>query len=92
MLQGEIPFVDPALFANIDEATISKAAMKTNGAPGPSGLDALGWRHILVSQNYGDAGRDLRTSIALMARNLATQTVDVEPDETTCLDAYPSCA
>ena len=43
MLQGEIPFVDTALFANIDEATISKAAMKTNDAVGPSGFDALGW-------------------------------------------------
>ena len=91
MLQGGIPFVDQALFAKIDEATISKAAMKTNDAAGPAGLDALGWRHILVSRNYGDAGRDLRTSIALMARNLATQMVDVKPDETTCLEAYLSC-
>ena len=91
MLQGEIPFVDTALFANIDEATISKAAMKTNDASGPSGLDALGWRHILVSRNYGDAERDLRTSIALMERNLATQMVDVKPNETTCLEAYLSC-
>ena len=91
ILQGEIPFVDPALFANIDEAPISKAAIRTNDAAGPSGLDALGWRHILLSRNYGDAGRDLRTSIALMARNLATQMVDVKPDETTCLEAYLSC-
>ena len=64
ILQGESPFVEPALYANIDEATISKAAMKTNDAAGPSGLDAFGSRHILVSRNYGDAGRDLRTSIA----------------------------
>ena len=64
ILQGESPFVEPALYANIDEATISKAAMKTNDAAGPSGLDAFGWRHNLVSRNYGDAGRDLRTSIA----------------------------
>ena len=41
MLDGDIPFVDPVLFANIDEA-ISKAAMRTYGAAGPSGLDALG--------------------------------------------------
>ena len=91
MLQGEVPFVDPALFANINEATILKAAMKTNGAAGPSGLDALGWRHILVSRNYGDAGRDLRSSIALMARKLATQMAEVEPDQPTSLEAYLSC-
>ena len=65
--------------------------MKTNDAAGPSDIDALGWRHILVSRNYGDAGRDLRTSIALMATNLATQIVDVQPDDTTCLEAYLSC-
>ena len=91
MLQGGIPFVDQAPFAKIDEATISRAAMKTNDAAAPAGLDALGWRHILVSRNYGDAGRDLRTSIALVARNLATQMVDVKPDETTCLEAYLAC-
>ena len=91
MLQGKLPSVDTTLFANIDEATISKASMKTNDAADPSGLDALGWRNILVSRNYGDAGSDLRTSIALMARNLATQTVDVKNDETTCLDAYLWC-
>ena len=65
--------------------------MKTNGAAGPSGLDALSWRHILVSRNYGKVARDLRTSIALMARNLAMQMVDVKPDETTYLEAYLSC-
>ena len=47
MLQGVIPFVDQALFANIDDGTISKAVMKTNDAAGPLGLDALG----LVSRN-----------------------------------------
>ena len=60
MLEGEIPFVDPVLFENIDKSMIIKGAMNTNGAAGPSGLDALGWRHILVSRKYGDAGKDLR--------------------------------
>ncbi|CAB4032710.1 Hypothetical predicted protein [Paramuricea clavata] len=45
MIEGEIPFIDPALLA----------VMNTNGAAGPSGLDAIGWRHILVSRNYGNA-------------------------------------
>ncbi len=32
MLDGDIPFIDPALFANIDESTIAKATINTNGA------------------------------------------------------------
>ena len=67
MIEDDIPFVDPSIFANIDEATIAKAGMKTFGAAGPSGLDAIGWRHILLFRNYGDAGRDLRSSLAVMA-------------------------
>ena len=67
----EIPFIHPAQFANIDETTISKAAMNTNGDAGPSGLDAIGWRHILLSRNYGDAGKDLRSSLASMSKKRA---------------------
>jgi hypothetical protein len=40
MITGEIPYVNSALFANIDESIISKAALNTKGASGPSGLDA----------------------------------------------------
>ena len=41
---GEIPYFDPVVFSNIDEASIAKAALKTRGSAGPSGLDADGWR------------------------------------------------
>ena len=64
--------VEQSIFANIDEATTAKAGMKTFDAAGPSGLDAIGWLHILFSLNYGDAERDLRSSLAVMARTLAT--------------------
>ena len=46
MIDGEIPFIGPAVFANIDETTIAKAALNTRGAAGPSVLNAQGWRHI----------------------------------------------
>jgi hypothetical protein len=42
IIEGEIPFIDPALFAKIDDTTISKAAMNTNSTAGPSGLDFIG--------------------------------------------------
>ena len=75
---GDILHVYPALFANIDETIVLKAALKTKGTAGSSGLDALGWRHILVSRNGGDAGRDLRSFISLMARKIATPMAQVE--------------
>ena len=37
MIEAEAPFVDPIIFNNIDESTISKAALRTKGAAGPSG-------------------------------------------------------
>ena len=48
LIRGEVPFVDPAVFANIDEASVVRAAMYTKGAAGPFGLDALGWGGIFL--------------------------------------------
>ena len=90
MIDGEIPLVDPTLFANIDESSIAKAAMNTKGAAGPSGLDALAWRHILVSKNYGSSGKDLRDAVAMMARHLATGKNTII-DGKSNLEAYLSC-
>ena len=50
MMSGELPYFDPVIFTNIDESSIAKAALRTRGAAGPSGMDALGWRRILVSE------------------------------------------
>ena len=40
MLKGELPFTDAVMFAGIDESAVSKAALRTKGATGPSGLDS----------------------------------------------------
>ena len=53
LLTGDIPFFDPVVFTNINEKAIATAALKTGGGAGPSGLDADGWRRMLVSRNYG---------------------------------------
>ena len=37
----------------MDEQAV-QAALHTKGAAGPSGLNADGWRRILVSRNYGN--------------------------------------
>ena len=57
------------------------AALKTRGSAGPSGLDADGWRRILVSKYFGSAGNDLRTSIARMTKILCREIIDVNSEE-----------
>ena len=43
------------VYEDIDEDLIKKAAIKTKGGCGPSGLDADNWRRILVSNQFGSS-------------------------------------
>ena len=52
--------------------------MRTRGAAGPSGLDAEGWRRILISKNYGLIGKDLRTAIAKMTQLMCSRELNEE--------------
>ena len=38
LMDGEIPFFGPVMFSAIDESTIAKAALYTEGTAGPSDL------------------------------------------------------
>ena len=92
MIKSEVPFADPILFENIDDETILKAALRTKGAAGPSGLDADGWRRILVSKNYGKRGNDLRSSIVIMTRKLCCERIDIDSNtNSTSIEAYIAC-
>ncbi len=92
LMTGETPYFDPIVFNAIDEEAIAKAALKTRGAAGPSGQDADGWKRMLVSKNYGNAGKDLRTAIAKLAQNLCSREVQVFPGTNkTNIEAYTSC-
>ena len=73
LMEGELPYFDPVIFTNIDEAAIATAALR--GGAGPSGMDADGWRRLLISKNYGVIGRDLRNAIAKITQNLCTREV-----------------
>ena len=50
--EGKKISVHPILSEDIDESMVEKV-LKTKGGSGPSGLDADGWRKILVSKSYG---------------------------------------
>ena len=91
MLKGELPFTDPVMFAGIDESAVSKAALRTKGAVGPSGLDSDNWRRILISKNYASHGKDLRIAIAKMTQKLCTQKVEINKEGRTNLEVYTAC-
>ena len=73
LLPDEPESVHFVKFESIDGELVRKACMKTRGGSGPSGMDADGWRHILLSKNFGDAPNDLCKAIASVIKKLCTE-------------------
>jgi len=84
-----------AIFDRITGEDIRKHALHTNGAAGPSGMDAKAWRSILSHARYGSIANDLCNTIAAMARKMATDTCQDIEAFTACrliaLDKKPGC-
>lgn len=78
------PSVHPVYYECITGASIRAAAMRTQGAAGPSGVDAVGWRRICTAFHKESA--DLCAAIASFTRRLCTDFVDPEG-----LRAFVSC-
>ena len=72
LLHGPLDLIPPGIFDLIDERMIYKAAMRTRGSAGPSGMDAELYQRILCSKNFNTEGKILREEIATMTRNLLT--------------------
>ena len=70
------PEVHPVVFESITADSVRKAALKTRGGAGPSGIDADGWRHILASRNFGNASEELRSEFAKTIKILCTEKVE----------------
>ena len=64
LLRGEKPSVHSVVFEDIDDNMVKEATLKTKGGSCPSGLDADGWRKILVAKSYGTINADLRRVFA----------------------------
>ena len=64
----------PVLFDQLDGEAIRTAALKIEGAAGPSGVDANGWRRLCIS--FKAASSELCNSLALLARRICTTYVD----------------
>lgn len=66
---------EEVIFEDIDGRSIYNSAKLTRGAAGPSGIDAEGWRRFLCSKSFGASSGNLCTSIAEMARKIATKQI-----------------
>ena len=69
----------PIVYDDIDEELTKKAAIRKRGS-GPSGVDADGWRRIIVSSCYGAATSDLRKAIAELLKNLCITNISNNND------------
>ena len=86
LLTGAPQDVHPIMFAGIDKEMIRKAAIKTKGGSGPSGMDVDGWRRILCSNNFGDANVDLRKAKANFIKKICTEKVSA-----VSIEAFIAC-
>ena len=62
--------VHPVIYESINSEMVKDAIKKTRRAAGPSGMDADGWRRILISGNFRNVGEYFRKSIAEIAKRL----------------------
>ena len=75
MLQGPKRQIYSTVYKDIDEHLVKKAAIKTKGGCGPSGLDTDNWCRILFSNQFGSSPLDLRTSIATFVKILCNRNI-----------------
>ena len=72
MLPDKPEEIHPNKFDSIDAENVRKAALKTRGGAGPSGLDADGWKRIFTLNQFGDSTGDLCKTFAEVIKNLCT--------------------
>ena len=76
LLPGVIQNVHPSIFDHITADSIQKAASRTKGRAGPSGMDADDWNRILASNKYGQTSSDCREALALLSRTICTEMIE----------------
>ena len=83
MLPDKPEEIHPIKFDSIDAENVRKAALKTRGGAGPSGLDADGWKRIFTSNQFGDSTDDLCKTFAEVIKKLY-----IVENQSTVLEAF----
>ena len=76
VLFGPVADFQPVIFSQLDGDVVRQAALRSQGAPGPSGVDAAGcnWKRMCCS--FGTESTSLCNVIAALARRLCCSYVD----------------
>ena len=74
LLNGPVLDISPVIFDSIDGCTIKYAALRTQGAGGPSGLDSTAWRRLCCS--FHSQSTELCNALAALTRRICTEFVD----------------
>ena len=77
--------IHPVKFEVIDVEMIRKAVMEKRGGSGHSGLDADGWKRILLSKNFGESSSDLRQTLTKVIKKHWTEQLS------TSLEGFLAC-
>ena len=85
MLTDTPETIHPIKFES-DVEKIQKAAVKTQGGSGPSGMDADGWIRILTSKQFGKSSIDLCKAFAEVIKKICS----IE-NQSTSLEAFIAC-
>ena len=78
--------IHPIKFESIDVEKIQKAAVKTRGGSGPSGMDADGWKRILTSKRFGKSSIDLCKAFAEVIKKICSI-----KNQSASLEAFLAC-
>ena len=70
LTSGEVSLPHGVIFDSIDASLIQRAATRTEGAAGLSGLDAFAWHRLCIS--YKTASVDLCNAMAAVGCRLCT--------------------
>ena len=86
MLTDTPETIHPIKFESIDIEKIQKAAVKTQGGSGPSGMDADSWKQILTSKQFGKSSIDLCKAFAEVIKKICS----IE-NQSASLEAFLAC-
>ena len=78
--------IHPIKFESIDVEKIQKAAVKTQGGSGPSGMDADGWKRVLTSKQFGKSSIDLSKAFDEVIKKICS----IE-NQSASLEAFLAC-
>ena len=86
-INGEPPVIDHIIFDDINEGLVRKAAIRTKGGSGPSGLDADGCRKMLISKVFGGSTANLRKVIADFIKYICINEIEFQ-NNTASLETF----